>query len=471
MTSLALSGCAIEPERLDSVELASFIKDKRSRVMSDQEPLRGPLTERDAIVRALRYNLDKEIELMQHAVAERQLHLAHYSMLPGIVADSGYANRDNYSGGISVQILGPKTLGPQSLTSSTSSERDVRSADIRFSWNILDFGLSYVRAKQAADKVLIAEEAKMRVVNRIAENVRTAYWRAVAATRLLERLGRLDRRVRNALSNTEGLLAKGESSPLTTLTYERELVEIQRDARRLQAELSTAKAQLAALINIDPGQDYRIAIPPYLRMPGLPRMAPAEMVSFALHNRSEMREAVYQKRINIREAEAAILEMLPGIGLDAGPHWNSNTFLFNSNWIAWGAQASWNVIKVFSYPARRDGIEAEAALLDARARAVTMAIMTQVHVARARIYFARRSYESASHYLDVQGRIMQQIRSSLSAGKVSEQTAIREEMNTVVATVKRDIAYAELQSAVAGLNAAMGRVPDDIAWRTEVAQK
>jgi hypothetical protein len=200
-------------------------------------------------------------------------------------------------------------------------------------------------------------------------------------------------------------------------------------------------------------------------------MAPAEMVSFALHNRSEMREAVYQKRINIREAEAAILEMLPGIGFDAGPHWNSNTFLFNSNWIAWGAQASWNVIKVFSYPARRDGIEAEAALLDARARAVTMAIMTQVHVARARIYFARRSYESAAHYLDVQGRIMQQIRSSLSAGKVSEQTAIREEMNTVVATVKRDIAYAELQSAVAGLNAAMGRVPDDIAWRTEVAQK
>ena len=109
----------------------------------------------------------------------------------------------------------------------------------------------------------------------------------------------------------------------------------------------------------------------------------------------------------------------------------------------------------------RGEVEAKDDLLNARGLAVTMAIMTQVHVARARLFHARRSFMSAQQYFDVQSRILGQIRSALSAGKVSEQTAIREEMNTLVATVKRDMAFAEVQSAMAALNAAMGRIPED----------
>jgi outer membrane protein TolC len=277
----------------------------------------------------------------------------------------------------------------------------------------------------------------------------------------MRRLRRLDRRVRVALSDTKKLIANGSSSPLTALTYERELVEIQREIRKLAGELSSAKAQLAALVNINPGKPYRVAIPRRLRMPARFGMSPRQMVSVALANRSELREVAYQHRINEREAEAAILEMLPGISLDASPAWSSNRFLFNNHWVSWGAQASWNLIKVFSYPDRRAEVEAKDDLLDARALAVTMAIMTQVHVSRARLFHARRSFRTAVHYHDVQIRILDQIRSALSAGKVSEQTAIREEMNTLVATVKRDMAFAEVQSAVAALRASMGRLPAD----------
>ncbi len=396
---------------------------------------------------------------MQILLAEQQLHVAHYSKLPNIVAGSGYADRNNYSGGSSVRLLGPSTIGDQSLTSSTSSERDVRSADMRFSWHILDFGLSWIRAKQAADKVLIAEETRRRVVNRITENVRTAYWRAVAATRLTHRMRGLESRVQRALADTQALIAKGESSPLTALTYERELVEIQRELRKLAGDLSSANGQLAALINVDPAQQIPIAIPSRLVQPGHLRLSPGEMVSIAISNRSELREVAYQQRINARDAEAALLEMLPGVSLDAAPNWNSNRFLFNNHWVSWGAQASWNLIKVFSYPARRAEVEAKDALLDTRSLAVTMAIMTQVHVSRARLFHARREFSTAVHYFDVQSRILDQIRTAFAAGKVSEQTAIREEMNTIVATVKRDISYAELQAALAAMQASMGRTP------------
>ena len=113
---------------------------------------------------------------------------------------------------------------------------------------------------------------------------------------------------------------------MTALTYERELVEIQRELRRLNAELSVAKAQLAALINIDPGTDYRIVVPHTQRPPAFVGMSAEQMVSKALHSRSELREVAYQSRINSKEAEAALVEMLPGLSLNAAPNWNSNEF-------------------------------------------------------------------------------------------------------------------------------------------------
>ena len=443
------------------MQLAAYSGDKFARVTADQEPLHGALTLPEAMARALKYNLDKEVEVMQVMLAEQELRIAHYSMLPNLVTNAGYADRDNYSGGSSVQLLSPTRTGPESLTSSTSSDREVRTADLRFSWNILDFGLSWVRAKQAADKALVADELRRRVVARIIENVRVAYWRAVAATRLKRRLETLEGRVQRALSDTKKLIEGGESSPLTAYTYERELVEIQREIRKLSGDLSTAKAQLAALANIDPAQPYTIAMPSRMVPPARLSLSAEEMVQIALTNRSEMREIAYQQQINAREAEAAILEMLPGVNFTTSPNWDSNQYLYNSHWVSWGAQAGWNLIKVFSYPDRRAGIDAKDALLDTKALAVTMAIMTQVHVSRARLYHSRREYSSAEHFYDVQVRIMEQIRSALAAGKVSEQTAIREEMNTLVATVKRDMAFAELQSAVATALSSMGRVPSD----------
>lgn len=455
------SGCAIQPEALTPEDLALFAADKRQRVTADQEPLSGPLTLQEAMARAIKYNLDKEVEVMQAMVAEQTLRVAHFSLLPAAVSDSGYADRNNYSGGSSVQIIGPTQLGPESLTSSTSSERNVRSADIKFSWHILDFGLSYIRARQAADEVLIAEETQRRVITRMLENVRTAYWRAVSATRLSDRLRSMEARVKRALEDSRSLEESGSASPLSALNYERELVEIQRELRKLAGDLSSAKAQLAALTNLDPGKPYEIVIPHNYVAPKDVGMTAEGMISAALENRSELREVAYRKRINAHDADAAILKMLPGISFEASPAWNSNSFLYNSNWVAWGAQASWNLINVFSYPARRAEVESKDALLDTRALAVTMAVMTQVHVSRARLYHARRDFETAQRFYDVQQKILKHIRNSLDGGKISEQTAIREEMNTLVAMVKRDMAFAEVQSAAAGLLASMGFVPGD----------
>ena len=130
--------------------------------------------------------------------------------------------------------------------------------------------------------------------------------------------------------------------------------------------------------------------------------------------------------------------------------------VYHHNWLNWGAKASWNLLRLVQYPAKRRVLEAQAELLDQRALAVTMAILTQVHISRVRFHHFRKELHTANEYLDVQRRLLRLMRIESSAGRVSDQNIIREEMNTLVAEAKRDIAHASLQNAFANIFASMG---------------
>lgn len=452
---LMLSGCAVSPNPLTYPELQQISDENSARVTSDQEPLTGPVTLYDAMARALKYNLDFRVEMMRKSLRSTELNLARYEMLPAVVTNSGYAARNNYNSTGELDFI----TGKERTARTTSQEKRHNIADITFSWNILDFGLSYIRAHQQADKVLIAEESKRKVVQRIIEDTRTAYWRAYSSDRMVQKLRALEGRTRKALANARSLSQNQENSPVTSLTYERELIEITRASQKMQRELSVAKTQLAALMNVEPGADFALAGGGFnAKVPHLAADA-KEMTNAALVNRPELRDVEYQRRINEKEASAAVLELLPGIDLYGGRNHDSNKYLDNNQWVSWGAKAAWNVMRVFQYPAKRDVIEAQDELLDARALALTMAVMTQVHVSRIRYANASRELTSAREYFDVQRRLVEQMRHEAAAERISEQTLIREELNTLVAEAQRDIAFAASQNAFANVFASIGADP------------
>jgi outer membrane protein TolC len=442
VTAGLLAGCAVSPKLLNDTEIATFATDRYARVTAEQEPVRDSVDLYEAMARALKYNLDAKVEVAERVLRETELNVANYSLLPKLVADTGYAGRSD------VDI-------------STSSNRDdeVITANLTFSWNILDFGLSYVRAKQAADKVLAQEEVKRKIVNRVIEDVRTAYWRAVSYERLVKRLKTLEGRVQTALADTRQLETSGQTSPIAALTYERELLEIQREIENLEGDLNVAKTQLAALMNLEPGVDFQLEVAPRklaaLTLPGELR----QMFRVALRNRPEMRELAYQLRAQDRELDAALLDLLPGLTPYAGLNYDSNDFITSNSWVSWGAKASWNLMKVFSYPAVKRKAEAGTYLLDERSLSVAMAIMTQVHVSRARFLHQLKSYRTASELASVQHKLLKQIRAETAAQRTSEQILIREEMNTLLADAKVDTVYADLQNAYANIYASIGLDP------------
>jgi outer membrane protein TolC len=450
-----LAGCAVSPVPLTPPQLQAMADSNASRVTANQEPINGSVSLYEAMARALKYNLDYKVESMQHSLRTAELNVSHYNMLPNAVVNSGYTARDSYYSSGERNL----TTGVETAPRETSQEKRVSVSDMTFSWNILDFGLSYIRAHQSADRVLIAEEARRRVIQRVIEDVRTAYWRAVSADRMVKKLTQLEGRTKQALTNAKALFEGKEASPITGLTYERELIEIKRTAQELRRELSVAKTQLAALMNIPPDASFTLTGEEINAKAPVIGTDAREMTAMALLNRPELRDIAYQRRINENEAHAALLELLPGIQIYGGANYDTNKYLDHNQWVNWGAKASFNVMKVFQYPGRKNVINAQDELLDARALALTMAVMTQVHVSRIRFAHLSTELVTARSYFDVQQRLVNQMRAEAAADRISEQTLVREEMNTLVAEAKRDIAYASTQNAFANLFASVGLDP------------
>jgi outer membrane protein, multidrug efflux system len=472
LTTLALiglSGCAIKPIPLTTDEVRSRAQEDRAVLAKDQEPVSGPIDLYEAMARALKYNLDARVELMHKMLAQTQLDLSHYAMLPRLAANAGFDGRNNYSGGVGRSLL----TGEDNLAPFTSSEKNVFSADLSLSWNVLDFGLSYIRAKQAADDVLIAEEERRRVANRVMQDVRTAYWRAVSAERILPSLKMLDEWVKNALEKAQAVQDEKLSTPLVPLQYRLDLLNTQRYVQQLFRELNTAKIQLAALINLPPGEEQKMMLMVPEREAGTLNL-PLDMSGLedrALEARPELRQIDYRRRINARETKAAILEMFPSLNLQVGGNYNSNSLLFNQNWAAYAARASWNLLNIFRYPARAKTIEAQDQVLHTQNLALTMAIMSQVHVSVAQVAQAKKETSTAKLYHDTQSQISEQTRLGWRIGRQSEQTVLRERVNQVAAQLRYDAIESELQVSWASLLAAVGEdvLPNDLTREQSVS--
>lgn len=473
ITSLVLGGlaivlaigqtsCAIKPIPLTVDEVRSRVKDDRAILTQDQEPLSAPMDLYEAMARALKYNLDARVELMHKMLAQAQLDLSHYAMLPRLAANAGFDGRSNFSGGQARSL----TTGREVVEPFTSAEKNIFSADLSLSWNVLDFGLSYIRSKQAADDVLIAEEERRRVANRVMQDVRSAYWRAVSAERILPSLKQLDEWVKSALEKAQAVQDEKLSAPMVPLQYKLDLLNTQRYIQQLFRELGTAKLQLAALINLPPGQekDMVLMLPEResntINLPSDMRV----LEDRALEARPELKMIDYRRRINSREAKAAILEMMPSLNLVVGENYSSNKFLFHNHWGAYAARASWNLLSLFRYPARAKTIEAQDKVLHTQNLALSMTVMSQVHVGVAQVAHAKREVSTAMLYYDTQSQITEQTRVAWRSSRLSEQAVLRERVAQVAAQLRYDAVEAELQTAWASLLAAIGEdvLPNDL---------
>ncbi|HBL94926.1 MAG TPA: transporter [Hyphomonas sp.] len=453
MALAAIAGCTVAPEPFTKAEMEAFAADRERRVISEnQTPVTHSIDLYDAMARALKYNLDHRLEMADLALRSAELREAEFDMLPELVARVDWSDRNNDPFSRSLNQDG--TVDP---LASTSADPGSDSGSLELSWDILDFGLSYYRAKQAGDRFLIAEEQRRAAINRVIEDVRTAYWRAVAAERLLGQISQLENRAQAALSVARGQVKNGEGDRLEALRFQREMLDTLRTAQELRRDLFVAKNQLAALMNLPQNQQFSVVVPKRagLKTP-ITALSSDDMTRMALRNRPEMREIAYRLRINEEEEKASVLALLPSIRGYLGVNYDSNDYLVNENWTGWGARVSWDLMNLAKYPRSKNRVARQGDLLDARSLALSQAIATQVFVANKRFHSLQHEAETARQYHNTSDQIFSQARDEYQTGVGSQRELVRENLNAILASLRYDATYAEMQGAFANVYAAVG---------------
>ncbi|PHH41798.1 TolC family protein [Pseudomonas putida] len=464
LLALAISGCAVTSEPIERSVSEQRARTDLQSMYKDQEPLRGPLTLHQAMARAVKYNLEGRLKIMEEALAKRQLDLASFDMLPRMALDAGYVGRNNVNASSSQSVR----TGTQSLEPSTSQDRDRDVADLTMVWNVLDFGVSYISAKQQGDQRLIVQERRRKVINTIVQDVRSAYWRAMAAERLLKQIDSLMARVDTARRDSQSLSDQRIGDPVQALGYQRSLIEATRQLEEQRRALSLAKTELATLINLPLGTNLTLATDDGYQIPEL-KVAMAKLEQEALTSRPELREQDYQSRISAAETRKAMLRLLPGLEFSAGGHYDSNSFLVEQGWADYGVKVTWNLFNVISAPAAIDVAKAGEEVAAARRQAMSIAVLAQLYVANANYQEALRQFKTNQQLSDIDGQIVGQLRNRHQAAGIGELELIQGELNNLQADLRRDLSYADLRNAYGQIFASAGLDPlPDQVQSTEV---
>ncbi len=441
--TVALAGCgALAPVPFEPEEVKERVAQDRLNMYADQEPVTGAITFHEAAARALKYNLDYKLKLMESALSKSLHDVSTYEMLPRVVAGAGYAWRSNDSGGTSIGIEDRQV----SLRPSTSQERERTLANLTFSWSVLDFGVSYYRAQQKADQVLMAEERRRKVAQNVLQDVRNSYWRALGAQRLIGRVDTLLVRVNKALERAKQVERDGLMPQPQVLAYQRALLDAVNLLTLRRQDLELARAELSALMSIPPGTQYTLAEDKEVGLPPVPGNL-EELEQMALEKRPEIMEEWYRKRVTENDIKAAKLLLWPNLSLDAGLQYDSNKYNYNSHWTDVGMRLSWNILKLAQYPALERAHEHQNKTDDMRRMALSMAVLTQIRVGVQRYGLALSELKFAEEGLRVDSRLHNFASASASSQADSELELIRAEARALLSEYQRYASYGNAQAA------------------------
>ena len=453
---LYLGGCAVIPEPITVDERQDRAELDLATLFSDQEAVSGPISLYEAMARALKYNTEYRLQLMQQVVSNSELDISRYDLLPQLAVEAGYTNRDNVNASNSLSV----TTGTQSLETSSSQDRNITTGRARIVWNVLDFGVSYLRQQQAADQTLIAEEQRRKVIQNIIQDTRRAYWRVIAAERVTEQLEQTVSEVEQAVETSEQMQEEGVSDPLTTLNYRRNLLRTLGRLVRTRDQLELARSELAQLMNLPPASEYDLELPNEKTINA--DIVGKEIVGlqkYALIHRPELIELDYSSRIVEKDGKITKLELLPGVTFSSGLNYDSNRFLLNQNWYDIGVQVSFDLMRLARLPVLNQLQTQRKEVVDLQRKALTSAVMTQVELAIRTFITTDRDYQIAKKTAVIEQLRLQQFLAQKESGTGEKLDLVLSNADTLLASLEQYQRYADVQDNFGAILNSLGINP------------
>lgn len=456
LSVLVLSGCAVTPAPFTEAEIKAVVEADRSAIESAVTAVTGPVTLEEAVARALKHNLDYRTRLMEQSLAAGQLQAGQYDMLPRLLTNAGYSWRDKESVRNSVDSVTGKA---QETNPSISSERSRPTWDIGLSWSVLDFGVSYFNAKQNADRLLVANERRRKAMHNLIQNVRTTYWRALAAQKLRDRVKVTIDEAEEALADSQRILSNMVRNPVEPLRYQRNLLENLRLLENVERELASSEIELATLMGLRSGTRIQLVEPELAGFKSL-ESGIERMEEIALLNNADLREQFYNARIAAAETRKAMLRILPNLSFDYGYKFDGDKYLINQTWQEAGAKVSMNLFNLISGPAQIRAAEMDVQVAESRRMALQMAVLSQVHLARYQYDDSLQQYQRAVSIHDVDHQLAEIATSAERSQMGNKLERISANVTSILSAIRLYHAIAKVNEATSRVQASLGLEPE-----------
>ena len=414
----------------------------------------GPttITYEEALARGIRYNYDYRIKLVNTALQAGQLEVAKFTMFPDLKTTASVYTRNNDYATFGITANGTPT------GVLTSTPRTLGSLREGFSWNLLDLGMGYVRAKQQGERVLIAEEESRKQLQLLAQDIRIAYWKAYSAQKLLKEA----RDLQKILDQAEGRMQAAIEDDLIPkeqiLRFRSALLGGDRQLVELSMKLDKALIDLKHLLKMPLDARLILKAPPLFisRVQHLDHLDFRKLDTISLIMRPELRSQNYMERIAKFGVKAAILQVFPGITLNQGWNYNSNKFLVNSIWIDKSIDVSWGLLSLVSLPQTVDTAKAQIKYEEMKSMALTLAVMTQTRYAYSQYVNLAKEYSIANKQYQNSEALYKLALNRNLASMTSKQDVIYAKLQAMIAKMDRDLILADLSTALGELYLSVG---------------
>lgn len=414
------------------------------------------LTLEDALARALRYNLDTKVAEMEELIGADDVTLDMLNALPSINGKVARVGRSNKGGSSSFSLL----TGTESLQPSISTEQYRNTQQLTMEWNLLNAGINIGRAYSSSDRVLIAQERRRKVYHDVVQDTYAAYWRVAAAQSVLPVIDDLLAQSKAQLKRIDdernaGLIAVGQAQQSKSMLQEK-----RKELMSLKESLSLSEIELKTLIDYPLNEKLTLDLggQDWLKTGRVPNINGSmdDLEQTAFENRPEIREEILNKRISRRDIKMSIIETIPGAEFVLGFNRDSNKYLANSSWVDGTMALTASITKLLTLPARYNRAQNIDELSDRRRQALVAAVLTQVHVSKARFDYLNEAYQEAVEADDGKQEILTRAENFQKVGMMSQPEALNARIEAAISGVNRAFSYANLQDSYGRFVTTMG---------------
>jgi len=422
-----------------------------------------------AIAFALEHNMQIWMGRQEEKIQQELRTGSYLKLLPQLQLNAEHSRASRYKASSSTGV----ETGTESLTSSYSHEKKTNTFDAGMVWNVLDFGVTYLRSQQQEKQVHIAAQELRRTRQQIIMEVQTAYWNAQAATEAAAIAQSVGGALESQRQTLKSQMDNNQISRVQGLQSEVQLLSRQSTLKRYKQAAKEAKLELARLIGLNVSDDYELVVENFDAVEVLTIGDVEALESYAILNRPELYTKDLEESITSDEAKAKLIQMFPSPSLFARYNSDDDKFAYHKDWTTVGLTAAWDIFSIPSKIYEKKALEQRGELFKKERIAIAVGILTQFHISLIEYQQATQQMEFAQVISLKHGQLLKALADSKEQGGGNKGDVIAQKLQYLLSRSQYLSTVAEMQSSYARVLNTLGVDPNEtgeVAMPTVVQQ-